>query len=172
MIYAKRTTIFSLLGYLVIGLGISCEQSTKAIPVKDLAPEEKAKLNSSDRAEILSAFRSITQGRKPVNPPSRATNGVRWSDVPRAATAACNERGVEMAIVEEIDQDWGYTFILKTVEDKPAKLVVRRLYNAQVYQASATVGRFHDDQKRADKLLAVFEQKMQAFGRKRGFEDE
>ena len=172
MIYVKRTTIFALFGSLALGLGISCEQAPKVLPTKELAPDEKVLLDSSDRTEILSAFRSLTKGKKLVNRPARAIKGVRWSDVPKAVAAACGENGVEMAVVETITQDWGYTFIIKTVEDKPAQLIVRRLDNDQVYQASATVGRFHDDQKRADKLLAVFEQKMKAFGRKRGFEDE
>ena len=168
----ERWGIDVLLGSLALGLGMSCEQAPKAIADKELVTDEKIMLDSSDRSEILSAFRSITQGQNPVNPPSRASKGVRWSDVPQAAAAACDELGVEMAIVKKIDQEWGYTFIIKTVEDRPAQLIVRRLDNDQVYHATATVGRFNDDQKRADKLLAAFGQKMQAFGNKRGFVDE
>lgn len=171
MIYTTKRIILTLLGSLALILGISCEQAPKVMPTQELAPGEKVMLDSSDRSEILSAFRSISQGRELVNRPSKAANGVRWSDVPKAAAAACNEVGVEMAIVETIKNDWGYTFILKTIEDWPAQLIVRKLDNAQVYQATATVGRFRDYQKRADKLLAVFGQKMRAFGRKRGFED-
>ena len=172
MTYVKKTTIFALLGSLTLALGNSCEQPPKAIPAQDLAPNEKVLIDSSDRSKILSAFRSITKGRKLVNPPTRATYGVRWSDVSQAVAAACNEAGVEMTIVEKLELDWGYTFILKTVEDRPAQLIVRRLDNNQVYQATATVGRFKDDQKRADKLLAAFGQMMKAFGNKRSFENE
>lgn len=172
MVYTTNRIILSLIGSLGLILGISCEQAPKAIPDQEMAPNEKAVLNLSDRSEILSAFRSISQGREPVNRPSKAAKGVRWSDVPQSVAAACNEAGVEMAIIETIENDWGYTFILKTVEDWPAQLIIRKLDTDQVYQATATVGRFSDNQKRADKLLAVFGQKMRAFGRKRGFEDD
>ena len=100
MIYVKRTTIFALLGSLALGLGISCEQAPKVLPTKELAPDEKVFLDSSDKTEILSAFSSITQGKKRVNRPVRAIKGVRWSDVPNAVAAACGENGVEMAVVE------------------------------------------------------------------------
>ena len=65
-----------------------------------------------------------------------------------------------------------YTFRLKTVEDRPAELIVRRRNDYRVYDATATVGRFANDHRRADALLTAFDQMRRAFGRKRDFNDQ
>jgi len=154
-----------------------------------LATDEKLLLSAADQAEILAAFQSIAQGRTPVNPPRPAPGGLRWSDVQPAAAWAVAEPGVEMAIVQTLRHDkngmvinetarfgasliWGYTFQLKTVEDRPAQLIVRRRDDPSVYETTATVGRFFDDYQRAEKLRAAFDHMMRAFGRKRGFNDD
>ena len=154
-----------------------------------LATDEKLLLRAADQAEILAAFQSIAQGRTPVNPPRPAPGGLRWSDVQLAAAWAVAEPGVGMAIVQTLRHDkngmvinetvrfgarliWGYTFRLKTVEDRPAQLIVRRRDDPSVYEATVTVGRFGDDHQRAEKLRAAFDHMMLAFGRKRGFNDD
>jgi hypothetical protein len=154
-----------------------------------LATDEKLLLSAADQAEILAAFRSIARDRTPVNPPAPAPGGLRWSDVQQAAAWAVAEDGVEMAIVQTLRHDetgmvinekvrvaerliWGYTFQLKTIEDRPAQLVVRRRDDRSVYEASVTVGRFGDDYQRAEKLRTAFDSMMHAFGRKRGFNDD
>ena len=146
-------------------------------------------LTQADQAEILAALRSITQGRTLVNRPRPAPGGLRWSDVEQAAKWAVGEAGVEMAVIETLRHDetgmvidenvfsagrliWSYTFRLKTVEDRPAELIVRRRDDYRVYDATATVGRFADDHQRAEALLAAFDQMMRAFGRKRGLNDQ
>ncbi len=167
----------------------ACEQPRAAVLSQASATDEKLLLSAADQAEILAAFRSIAQDRTPVNPPGPAPGGLRWSDVQQAAEWAVAEPGVEMAIVQTLRHDetgmvinekvrfgerliWGYTFRLKTVEDRPAQLVVRRRDDRSVYEATVTVGRFGDDHQRAEKLRAAFDDMMRAFGRKRGFNDD
>ncbi len=167
----------------------ACGQPGPAVLSQALATDEKLLLSAADQAEILAAFRSIAQGRTPVNPPRPAPGGLRWSDVQQAAAWAAAEPGVEMAIVQTLRHDetgtvinekarfgerliWGYTFRLKTVEDRPAQLIVRRRDDPSVYEATVTVGRFGDDHQRAEKLRAAFDSMMRAFGRKRGFNDD
>ena len=149
----------------------ACEQRP-AVLSQALATDEKLLLSTADQAEILAAFQSIARGRTPVNPPRPAPGGLRWSDVQQAAAWAVAEDGVEMAIVQTLRHDWGYTFRLKTIEDRPAQLVVRRRDDRSVYETTATVGRFGDDHQRAEKLRAAFDHFMHAFGRKRGFNDD
>lgn len=150
----------------------ACEQPEAAVSSQALATQERLVLTQADRAEILAALRSITQDRSLVNRPRPAPGGLRWSDVPQAVEWAVGEIGVEMAIVQTLSDDERYTFHLKTVEDRPAELMVRRRDDARVYDATATVGRFADDHQRAEALLAAFDRMMRAFGRKRGFNDQ
>lgn len=167
----------------------ACGQHEPAVLSQALATNEKLVLSAADQAEILAAFRSIARDRTPVNPPGPAPGGLRWSDVQLAVEWAVAEPGVEMAIVQTLHHDetgmvinervrgaerliWRYTFRLKTVEDRPAQLIVRRRDDPSVYEATATVGRFGDDHQRAEKLLAALDSMMQAFGRKRGFNDD
>ena len=165
----------------------ACEQRPVVLS-QTLKTDEKLLLSAADQAEILAAFRSIAQGRTMVNPPRPAPGGLRWSDVQQAAAWAVAEDRVEMTIVKTLRHDetgtvinenervaerliWGYTFQLKTIEDRPALLVVRRRDDRSVYEATVTVGRFGDDYQRAEKLRTAFDSMMRAFGRKRGFND-
>ncbi|MEE9131143.1 MAG: hypothetical protein V3T84_14075 [Phycisphaerales bacterium] len=167
----------------------ACEQPKAAVLSQALATNEKLLLTAADQAEILAAFQSIAQGRTAVNPPRPAPGGLRWSDVQLAAEWAVAEPGVEMAIVQTLRHDeratvinekvlfgerliWCYTFRLKTVEDRPAQLIVRRRDDPSVYETTVTVGRFGDDHQRAEKLRVAFDSMMRAFGRKRGFNDD
>ena len=149
-----------------------CEQPGPAVSSQALATQETLVLTQADQAEILAALRSITRDRSLVDRPRPAPGGLRWSDVPQAVAGAVGEVGVEMAIVQMLSDDERYTFHLKTVEDRPAELIVRRRLDQRVYDATATVGRFADDHQRAEALLRAFDRLMRAFGRKRGFNDQ
>ena len=172
MIYCKLHTSAVAVCCCWAILPAGCEQPRAAVLSQALATDEKLLLSPADQAEILAAFRSIVQDRTPVNPPGPAPGGLRWSDVQLAAEWAVAEDGVEMAIVQTLRHDWGYTFRLKTIEDRPALLVVRRRDDRSVYETTVTVGRFGDDHQRAEKLRAAFDHMMHAFGRKRGFNDD
>ncbi len=153
-------------------LPAACEQPQAVVSIHTLPTQEKLVLTRADQAEILAALRSITQGKTLVNRPGPAPGGLRWSDVEQAAKWAVAEVGVEMAIVSTSLDDVGYTFQLKTLEARPAELIVRRRDDYRVYDATATVGRFADDHQRAEALLRAFDQMMRGFGRKRGFNDQ
>jgi hypothetical protein len=98
--------------------------------------------------------------------------GQRWSDVPRAAATACDERGVELAIVSLESSPDSIRFVLISVDNRPAELVVTRTQDAHVYKASASVGWQGEETARAERLLEAFDRAMQAYGSKRGFMDE
>lgn len=153
-------------------MSAACEQPKAVVSIQTLPTQEKLVLTRADQAEILAALRSITQDKTLVNRPRSAPGGLRWSDVEQAAKWAVAAVGVEMAIVSTLLDDDGYTFQLKTIESRPAELIVRRRDDYRVYDATATVGRFADDHQRADALLRAFDQMMRGFGRKRGFNDQ
>ncbi len=74
-----------------------------------------------------------------------------------------------MAVVRTEEVPGGTRFELKTVDDRPALLEVRRTGDQRVYEATATVGRFQDDPQRAAALIRALDQRMLAYGGKRGF---
>jgi hypothetical protein len=117
----------------------------------------------SDEQGIIAALRQATNPLPPRTPP--APQGIQWADVPAAAASAAD--AAEMAIVEQVEEPWGLRFRLKTVEDRPAELLVYRTDDARVYDASATVGRFEDDIERAKGLIDAFHRFMREFGEKR-----
>ena len=89
-----------------------------------------------------------------------------------AALYACDD--IEAAVVSKTLHDWGWEIHLRTVEDWPGTLLIRRSDDqprpttGRVYQASAAIGRFEDDHAdRAQALLEAFDQHLQAFGRKK-----
>lgn len=137
----------------------------------DDEPRWRNVLSGSEQSEVSAAMGSVAAGATVVERPQRAPHGVRWSDVEAAASAAAAE--VEMAIVRTVklpDAAPGFEFILKSVDDRPASLTVRRLESDRVYEAAATVGRFGDDHVTEKKLLAAFERFMHDYGNKRRFE--
>ncbi len=127
----------------------------------------------------LAALRSVAEGERAVNPPGPAPGGLRWSDVPAAVSAACDDPGVEMVIVQTIatppEDPQRYRFVLRTIEDWPGELVIRRARGQPVYEIeSVSVGRFPSDparRERARALAQAFEKHLEAFGRKAWFND-
>lgn len=133
-----------------------------------LTPDEKAEklvLSPSDEAQALAAMRAVADDQSPVNPPRAAEAGVRWRDVPIALYYAATE--VEMATTRVREMPDVYEVELKTVDDHPGRMVVRRVGGDRVYEADAVVGRFGDDVERVRQLLAAFDRQMKLFGRKR-----
>ena len=167
-------------GWAVAGLlaglllsGCSKPQPYAASTNLALTPEEqrtKQVLTPEEERQAMGILKSVADGAEVVEPPSRAEHGVRWRDVPKAAGAAASE--TEMVVVRRIDHDWGYEFVLRTVEDYPGTLNVRKTNDERVYQAEATIGLFENRIDRADALLKAFNKSMQAYGRKLQFEHD
>ena len=138
--------------------------------VAEEGPQWKQVLNPQEQAEVQRILRSVAAGEEPVNPPAPAPLGMRFSDVPDAVNAACAD--VEMAVVSTVrigDRNGGYRFILKTIEDWPAELIVMPTGDGKIYQDTAKVGRFGDHTERAERLREALRKQMLAFGAKRRF---
>jgi hypothetical protein len=119
---------------------------------------------------VIIAFDQLTAGATVVNPPGPAPRGVRWSDIPDAVASACNEVGVEMAILTTHDEDDRfYRFELLTIERWPGELVIGRGEGEEVYTVvSVRIGRFPqmpDRVERGRKLVEAFETKLRAMGK-------
>lgn len=171
-----------LAAVLATGLGLcGCQQPEPAVLSNQLLVEgeldPRRVLSASDEAEIHAAFRSVAEGRTAVDPPAPAPGGLRWSDVPAAVGAACDEKGIEMVVVKERKEDDGrlYRFELRTIEDWPGELVVRRVDGPDLYEAEAWIGRFPEKPARihrAEKLLAEIDKQMRRLGRQKWFNEE
>ena len=143
--------------------------------------DEEAKIrwtiDRRDHGQILKAMRSVAPDHRPAERPAPAPHGVRWGDVPAAAFYAAQE--AEMAIIRtepEVDaandEVRRFTFTLRTIDDRPATLVVERKPEPDIFVATATCGRFGDQEAWAARLVEAFEKKMIAFGRKREWDVE
>jgi len=165
------------MGWMLIGLITSgCGRAPFAAQSNlRLTPEEeraKAVLTADDQRIVVSALKGSDDGRAASERSRAAEHGVRWADVEAAVLDACSD--VEMAVVETIREDEGsrLRFRLKTIEEWPGELVVRRVEPPTVYEATATVSDHPDwpqRRERADALLIALEQRMTAYGRKRSY---
>jgi len=143
-----------------------------------LTPEEsirKSTYRPEDRRKARQALHEVAADHRPVNPPVPAPLGMRFSDIERAVARACDD--VEAAVVwTEPDEDGaGFVFSLRTVEDWPGEIAVRRVAGPEVYTAEAWFGRFPEEEKnltRAKALRAALGKQMRAWGKKRAFVDE
>ncbi len=134
----------------------------------------KAKLSEADQAEVIAAMQHIDPDHVPTSPSAEAPAKMRWSDLNAAVYYACNR--VEMAIIRtEIDEDGRLVrFHLRTVEDWPGQLTVRRVPEPDLYKAEASIGRFPQKPKRLERasaLLKALDEYMLAFGKKRRLDD-
>ncbi|MHC5001891.1 MAG: hypothetical protein ACYTJ0_02095 [Planctomycetota bacterium] len=138
-----------------------------AAAIAELRPE-KGRLDALDRARIREAWQVAAGDHEPVRRPAPAPRGIRWEDLPAAVAAACGE--VQMAVVRDEPVEGGLRFELRTVDDRPGELTVVATEAAPYYRAEATVGRFRDQDRWADALLAELDRQWRAFGRKKGLE--
>ncbi len=135
--------------------------------LQPLTPEEvgrKNVLNGQEQARIEASFQHLGVGHALVNPPVRSEK-VRWSDLPLAVQYAADD--AEMVVAQTIEHDWGMEYHLRTIEDFPATLLVRRTADDHIYTASATVGLWEDHSDRAAELLNALDVQMKAFAGKR-----
>lgn len=161
-------TVFSIRVFTLLTLvGCGVEQPFAATTNLRLTQEEESQklvLDSSDQARVLGDLRSVAGDHMVVRPPT-ASGSIRWSDVPLALGYACAE--VEMAIVRTISEPQRYIFKLKTIDDRPGEITIRRVDDDRVYIAEATVGRLGDDEDLARRLLSELDRQLHRFGAKR-----
>lgn len=134
---------------------------------------DKPVLEGDDPAAAIEAMRLADPGHHPARKVSAATaeaGRVRWSDLEAAVSYACDD--AEVAVVETTEREGGdeFVFRIRTVEDWPGEIVVRRVDPPKVYRAEVSIGRFsgeHAD--RCDRLLRAIDARMRSFGRKRKY---
>ncbi len=126
-------------------------------------------LGAQEQRLALDAMRSVAQPGQTDSPAKPAGPRGRWTDVPAAAYAAA--AASEMAVFRTIELRDSYEFVLRTIDDRPARLVVHRRDEPHVYDADAAVGRFENDENARRELLRQFDDFMSRYGRKRQFED-
>ncbi len=155
-----------------------CSQPRPAAEVElTRQPEEPVltgSMSSAQQHEINIAFQSLAEGHAPVNRPVVAPSGGRWSDVYPAVVEACDE--IEAAIVSKTLHDWGWEFSIRTVEEWPGTLIIRRASpeagQGSVYDATAVIGLYGDRADRAQALLAAVDKHLREFGHKRRLPDD
>ncbi len=156
-----------------------CGRTAPAVTTNQVvAPVEQGPwrvLDEEEQARVLGALEAMAHGHRPVNPPGPAPQKARWSDVEPAAAAALDD--VEAAVVETVREPGGRAvrFRIRTVEDWPGELVVRRLDDPAVYEAKAWIGHFPDmpaRRERCDALLEAFDRRMAELGRTAWFNED
>ena len=162
-----------------------------AAPVEMARQPEETPLTGTmtptQQQEIQSAFESLVEGAKAVNRPVTAATG-RWSDVYPSVVAACDE--IEAAVVSKTLHEWGWEIHIRTVEEWPGTLTIRRVapepqplstpHTATsaamgprvICQATAVVGLYGDRTERAHALLEAFDKHLREFGHKRRLPDD
>lgn len=125
-------------------------------------------LSQGQRSRVLADMRAVAAGHQAVDPPGRAPDGVRWADIPLALRNAGREAGIELvAVTTRVEPD-RYVFTLKTVEQWPGRLVIRRAGEGKVYEIEEIwLGRFPQEkvqQQRAEKLVKAFEKELKRLG--------
>jgi hypothetical protein len=176
--------LLALLGAVAAVYGGGCAEKHPPAVTSNLvlAPGEenqKAILTGADQSEALAAMQAGT-GRPPrdARRPARAPQGVRWSDIPLAVSSACDELGVEMAVVRMTEEPDRFEFDLRTVEGWPAGLAIRRGDRGgrgEVYEITELwVGRFPDDPERVargEALATAFRKHLKRLGAQDWFND-
>ncbi|MHC4769451.1 MAG: hypothetical protein ACYTEI_12165 [Planctomycetota bacterium] len=163
----------------VCGGGCAKQHPPAVVSNRVLAPgeeDQKAILTGADQSEALAAMQAGT-GRPPrdAERPGPAPRGVRWSDIPDAVSEACDELGVEMAVVRETEEPDRFVFELRTIEGWPVRLVIRRGVSGGVYEIEELgVGHFPDDPervRRGEALVKAFQKHLKRLGAQDWFND-
>ncbi|MBU3727997.1 MAG: DTW domain-containing protein [Phycisphaerales bacterium] len=124
-------------------------------------------MDSAQRATVVAAMQSTVAGGAAPQPLTRAEDGMRWSDVPLAASIAAEkaEMGVLSSSESESKDTW--TFSMVTLDSVPVSLVVVRRPPPDMFLATATVGAYGERKAEAERLVRHFRMTVKDLGRKR-----
>jgi hypothetical protein len=170
-----RELLPAVLTSLLVGLagvflaGCANEVPFAATQSLRLTPEERSTklvLDEADQAEVTRAMSEVAEGHRTAGRITRQPGG-RFSDVPEAVDRACTE--VEMAVVRAHEEPDGWRFELKTITGLPGELRVTRVDGAEVYEATASIGRDHPKPDRAEALLGELRRQIQLLGRRQRY---
>jgi len=164
-----------ILGVCAVGIvGCSSQQPAAAhLSRMQSEPREDLLLSSAEQSEVIAAMKTVAIDHTPSQP-RPFVREMRWSDLPAAVSAACDQPGVEMVIVQQEQVAWGTVFHLRTVEDRPAMLEVRRRDDERLYEARAMIGHFNlaKDEARANLLLQEVDRAMERYAKKKRLPEE
>lgn len=146
---------------LVGGTFAGCE-STPAARTNQRQPEDDFPpdrvLDSSDASRVIAIMDAAQPPGLQLRDPTIPT-WPRWSDVPVAMGGACSAN--EMAVVSRTAGEDRYVFTIRTILNYPGEIAVERIDQPPGYRASGWIGRF-PDQAALEKLLATFDERMEA----------
>ena len=163
----------------LLAAGAGCASPPPAVTTNltltDGEAREKTVLTDADRAEIRRAFSDLAAGHRPVNPPAPAEGGIDWNDAVPAARSAVGEVEATVVSVESAPDGSSHRFLIRTVEDYPGEVVIRRVDGPSVYAAEAWIGRFPNEPRhaeRAQKLVEEIDKELRRLGEQRWFREE
>ncbi len=124
-------------------------------------------MDQAQRDQVVAAMQSTVAGGAAPEPLTRAEDGMRWSDVPLAASIAAGkaEMGVLSSSESEAKDTW--TFSMVTLDSAPVSLVIVRRPPPDMFLATATVGSFGERKAEAERLVRHFRMTVKDLGRKR-----
>jgi hypothetical protein len=155
----------------IVSLGLAgCTKPYSArsnLRLTESEQRQKPVLDGKDQNLAVAVLRSLADGHSQVETPGPAPDGIRWSDVPLAVRHACID--AEMAIAREhLTADEAY-YLLTTIDERPAELIITRGEGGSSYTANATVGRFGCDTATAREIIEALRRSMRDLGKKRAF---
>jgi hypothetical protein len=124
-------------------------------------------MDSAQRTAVVSAMQSTVAGGPAPQPLARAEDGMRWSDVPLAASIAAGKAEMGMLSSSESPSKDTWTFSMVTLDSVPASLVVVRQPPPDMFLATATVGAYGERKADAERLVRHFRMTVKDLGRKR-----
>ncbi len=158
---------------------LGCATPPPAVTTNQVLTEDEAHqtilLTGSDKAEIRSAFRSFAAGHRPVNPPSKAKGGIDWADAELAVSLAVEDVEATIVTTEAADDGQSFRFVIRTIENFPGEVNIRRVDGPSVYEAQAWIGRFPTEArhvKRAEKIIKGIEKHIKQLGRQKWFREQ
>ena len=124
-------------------------------------------MSDSQRAEVVAAMQSTVAGGAAPQPLTRAEDGMRWSDVPLAASIAAGKAEMGVLSSSESQSKDTWTFAMVTLDSAPVSLVVVRQPPPDMFLATATVGSFGERKAEAERLVRNFRMTIKDLGKKR-----
>ncbi|MFO0873930.1 MAG: hypothetical protein U0575_08170 [Phycisphaerales bacterium] len=148
-----------------------CAPEQSAVATKPLPGDVAGATGSFDgasRAQMAGTMDEIVPpGFVPLTP--AALGERRWPDVPAAVATACES--VEMTTLSSRVDDSLAEFELITIDSRPGRMVVRRVDEPILIDATATVGNFQEDVETAKRLVAALNTAMDRAAKQRKLAD-
>ena len=124
-------------------------------------------MSGAQRADVVAAMQSTVAGGAVPQPLTRAEDGMRWSDVPLAASIAAGKAEMGVLSSSESASKDTWTFSMITLDSAPVSLVIVRRPPPDMFLATAMVGAFGERKAEAERLVRHFRMTVKDLGRKR-----